>query len=66
MLSTFAFSLDAWSVAFVLPCLDYIPSVFPPERLHIVHRDLQEACVVCGNNNKVSCGFQIPGKLNQA
>jgi len=65
MSSTFAFSHSAWSVDFVLPCLGYIPSVLPPDRLHIVHRDLLEARVVCGNNNKVSCCFQIPRKLNQ-
>lgn len=65
MFSTIAFSLGASSVDFVLPCLDYIPSVLPPNRLHIVHRDLQEARVLCGNNNKVSCCFQIPEKLNQ-
>lgn len=65
MLSTFAFSLGASSVDFVLPCLDSIPSVLPPDRLHIVHGDLQEAHVVCDNNNKVSCCFQIPKKLSQ-
>lgn len=66
MLSTFDFSLGASSVDSVLPYLDSIPSLLPPDRLHIVHRDLQEAHVVCGdNNNKVSCCFQIPEKLNQ-
>lgn len=66
MFSTFASSSGASSVDFVLLCLDYIPSVLPPARLHIVHRNLREARVVCGNNNnKVSRCFQIPGKLNQ-
>lgn len=58
MFSTFASSTGASSVDFVLLGLDYIPSVLPPARLHIVYRNLQEACVVCGNNNnKGSCCF---------